>query len=116
MDNRNKYKLKIKQKKAQAKKELLPKVVNNLQNWKVFWSEIRALTRPTTVQTNVDSEQWLEHFKGVFISECATEAYEGTGSDDFINDDELDAPICAQEVDEAIDSLKPRKAAGVDGS
>ena len=111
-----KYKLKIKQKKAQAKKELLPKVVNNLQNSKGFWSETRALTHPTTVQTNTDSEQWVEHFKGVFMSECATEVYEGTGSDDIVNDDELDAPICSQEVGEATDSLKPKKAAGVDGS
>ena len=67
MDNRNKYKLKIKQKKAQAKKELLPKVVNNLQNSKGFWSEIRALTHPTTVQTNVDSEHCWSILK---VSSC----------------------------------------------
>ena len=29
--------------------------------------------------------------------------------------DELSAPVCAQEVDEAIRNLKPRRAAGVDG-
>ena len=43
VDNRNKYKLTIKQKKAQAKKERLHKVVNNTQNLKVSWREIRAL-------------------------------------------------------------------------
>jgi predicted alpha/beta-hydrolase family hydrolase len=34
---------------------------------------------------------------------------------EIIADDELDAPITAEEVDEAIHRLKHRKAAGVDG-
>ena len=67
VDNRNKYKLKIKQKKAQEKKEQLDKVVNNMQNSIVLLSEIRAFSRPATVQTNIDSEQWFEHFK---VSSC----------------------------------------------
>ena len=71
------------------------------------------MTRPAAVQTNLDSEQRCEHFKGVFMSECATEAYEEAGSDEVITDDELYAPISAQDVDEAIRSLKPRKVAGV---
>ena len=37
------------------------------------------------------------------------------GGDEVITDDELHAPISAQEADETICSLKPRKAAGVDG-
>ena len=40
----------MKHKKAQAKKEQLQKVVNNLQNSKVFLTEIRALTRPFAVK------------------------------------------------------------------
>ena len=49
------------------------------------------------------------------MSECATETHEEAGSGEVITDDELDAPVSAQEVDETICSLKPRKAAGVDG-
>lgn len=45
------------------------------------------------------------------MSECAAEV----GSDEVITDDELNAPISAQEVDESIRRLKPRKAGGVDG-
>ena len=43
VNNRNKYKLIIKQK-TQAKEEQLHKVLNNMQNWKVFRIEIRALS------------------------------------------------------------------------
>ena len=86
-----------------------------MQNSKVLCSEIRALSRPATVQTNIDSEQWFEHFKGILMSDCAIEVLEEAGSDEVITDDELSAPICAQEVDEAIRNLKPRRAAGVDG-
>ena len=59
MDNRNKYKLKIKQRgKKQAKKELLHTAVNNLKHSKVFWTEIRALACPFAVKkTNIDFEQ-----------------------------------------------------------
>jgi len=35
--------------------------------------QFREVSR--TVQTNIASELWFEHFKGVFMSECATEAY-----------------------------------------
>ena len=58
------------------------------------------------MQTNLDSEQWLEHFKGVFMSECATEAHEEAGSVEVVTDDELHAAISAQDVNEAIHSLK----------
>ena len=64
------------------------------------------MTHPAAVQTHLDSEKWFEHFKGVFMSECATEAHEEAGSDEVITDDELHAPISAQNVDEAIHSLK----------
>ena len=45
------------------------------------------MTRPEAVQTSIDSEQWFEHFKGVFMPSCATEAYEEAGGDEIITDD-----------------------------
>ena len=53
VDNKNKYELIMKQnkkKKTQAKKEQLQRGVNNLQNSKVFLTEMRALTRPFAVK------------------------------------------------------------------
>ena len=55
VDNKNKYELIMKQnkkKKTQAKKEQLQRGVNNLQNSKVFLTEMRALTRPFAVKKN----------------------------------------------------------------
>ena len=75
--------------------------------------QFREVSR--TVQTNIDSEQWFEHFKGVCVSECATEAHAEVVSDEVITDDKVDAPTSAQEVDGATRRLKPRKDAGVDG-
>ena len=45
VDNITKYKLIIKQTEAQAKKEQLHKVVNNLQNLKALMIELRSLIR-----------------------------------------------------------------------
>ena len=89
----------MKHKKAQAKKEQLQKVVNNLQNSKVFWTEIRALPHLFCEKTNIDPQQWFRHFKGVFISDCVAEAYDEADIYGAIVDDELDVPISAQEID-----------------
>ena len=45
VDNINTYKLIIKQTEAQAKKEQLHKVVNNLQNLKALMIELRSLIK-----------------------------------------------------------------------
>ena len=49
--------------------------------------QFREVSR--TVQTNIDSEQWFEHFKGVCVSECATEAHAEVVSDEVLTDDEV---------------------------
>ena len=64
------------------------------------------------MQTNIDSEQWFENFKDVFMADMVTHENYVAETREIIVDDELDAPITAEEVEEAIHRLKHRKAVG----
>ena len=50
------------------------------------------------MQTNIDSEQWFEQFKDVFMADIVTNENDVAETRESIADDELDAPITAEEV------------------
>ena len=53
-------------KKTESDKERLTQLKQNFNNPSKFWEIIRSINRKSTIYDSITSEQWYEHFSGVF--------------------------------------------------
>ena len=95
-------------KKTEFDEERLTQLKQNFSNPSKFWEAIRSINRKSTIYISISSEQWYEHFSGVFNT-CDS-LPEEEDSDDVMEDEAaagvFDEPISRDEVTASIRNLK----------
>ena len=135
LDKRIQYQKIIREKRKQYKKDMQEKLINNRNDPKAFWNEIRKLSYRKQKQANISIQEWGDHFEQVFnpdgSQEAAREVEELNRADpihagediqqEIVAERELeeeiidiDEEISREEIIGGIDKLKKGKASGTD--
>lgn len=116
VNDRREYKRLLMKKKTEFDEERLTQLKKKINNPSKFWETIRSINRKSTIYNSITSEQWYEHFSGVFNTFDSLPEEED--SDDVMEDDAaagvFDEPISRDEVTASIRNLKLGKSAGPD--
>jgi hypothetical protein len=111
------YKLLLKKKERDYKKERLDTLMGNITDSKGFWKEIRKYKRKQPNMNEIPSEEWTEHFERVLnegYDYAQNNTEDGDRETEDVFDELLDEEITTGEVRKAIKYLKNSKAAGPD--
>ena len=116
VNDRREYKRLLVKKKTEFDKERLTQLKQNFGSPSKFWETIRSINRKSTIYNSITSEQWYEHFSGVFNTFDSLPEEEDS---DDVKEDEAAAgvfnePISRDEVTASIRNLKLGKNAGPD--
>ena len=82
---------------------------------KEFWNLVKDKNSVADVVANIGVPEWYSYFSDLFNMKVDKENHFEYSVDNCEDNDLLDSPITALEVDEAIKSLKPDKSPGKDG-
>ena len=138
LDCRLEYQKLIREKRKQYKREMQDKLVNNRNDSRAFWGEIRKISYKKPKLANISINSWGEHFSQVFNPNGIIEAETVEGEDgtnrgggnrvegenrreeeedrvEEVEEEELDIEISREEIIGGIDRLKSGKAGGLDG-
>ena len=117
---RKAYKSLIRKKKAGYKREKARRLGSFAKDSRSFWRELKTVSgkKKNTPSENITENEWFDHFRNVFNQCTPTES--GPHHENIIHEGagtaaDLDRPISAQEVTNAIHKLKNGKAPGTDG-
>ena len=116
VNDRREYKRLLMKKKTEFDEERLTQLKQYFNNPSKFWETVRSINRKSTIYNSITSEQWYEHFSGVFNTFDSLPEEED--SDDVMEDEAaagvFDEPIFRDEVTASIRNLKLGKSAGLD--
>jgi len=115
--NRNAYKKLISNKKSAYKQFLTCSLTNNVKDARKFWSQVRKLNSIQRMNISIAPEVWVDHFRDIL----GNSAYGAPKRSDstllgapVVDTDDLNCAISEEEIETAIDYLKPNKAPGND--
>ena len=119
---RKKYKSFIENKKKIFNKSYVSYLLNNFNNSKLFWKEIKSITLHENNYNNIETEQFYIYFKSVFQKDfspppiCLEPNQTAYITFDDQNETLLDlnADITLEEVESSLSSIKSSKSPGTD--
>ena len=121
-ESRKKYKSFIKNKRKIFNNSKISYLLNNFNNSKLFWKEIKSITLQNNNYHNIDTEEFFIYFKSVFQKDFSTppiclEPYQKpyiTFDDENETFLDLNADITIKEVESSLSSIKSSKSPGTD--
>ena len=116
------YKTLLREKKELHSLKVVAEIERNIGNSKLFWQNIKRLSKKRKLMTSISKDDWYEHFFNVF--NLINNNSEETGNNIVVdiqpnqivnNQGVLNCIITHEEICTSIKNLKKGKSAGPDG-